>query len=88
MDNDANSNLSESANLHQDNFQFSENSSRYAKLGLNQSRREEIGRRTKRILDMARCQFIKESISLPTVKLKYYACMNISPENVVVIANK
>ena len=60
---------------------------RYDKLNLDQSKREEIGRKTKRILDAARCQFIKEKLGLKSVNLKYYTSSDISLENVVLIAH-
>ena len=65
-----------------------ENQTRYEKLNLSQVRREDIGRKTKRILDAARCQFIKESIGFASVKLKYYTSREISLENVVLVATK
>ena len=60
---------------------------RYDKLNLDQAKREDIGRKTKRILDAARCQFIKERIGLKSVNLKYYTTSDISLENVVLIAH-
>ena len=60
---------------------------RYDKLNLDQAKREDIGRKTKRILDAARCQFIKERIGLKSVNLKYYTTNDISLENVVLIAH-
>ena len=63
-----------------------ENITRYEKLNLSQSRREDIGRKSKRILDAARCQFIKENIGFASVKLKYYVSREISLENVVLVA--
>ena len=60
---------------------------RYEKLDLNQCRREEIGRKTKRIVDAARAHFVKENIGFKCVELKYYTTKDISLENVVIICN-
>ena len=60
---------------------------RYDKLGLDQQTRAEIGRKSKRILDWARCQFIMESTNLQNVRLKYYVDQSVSPENVVLLAS-
>ena len=62
--------------------------SRYDKLELNQMQREEIGRRCKRILDEARCQFLRENLGFRNIKLKYYVDTSISVENVILIATK
>ena len=60
---------------------------RYEKLELNQCRREEIGRKTKRILDAARAHFVKENMGFKYVELKYYTTKDISLENVAIICN-
>ena len=60
---------------------------RYEKLELNQCRREEIGRKTKRILDAARANFVKENMGFKSVELKYYTTKDISLENVAIICN-
>ena len=58
---------------------------RYDRLGLSQSRRELIGRQAKRILDVARCQFVRDHCCLDA-KLFYYIDSDISLENVVLLA--
>lgn len=80
----------EDSTRHEDQIPLisSENLSRYERLNLSPLIREEIGRKTKRILDAARCQFIKEQVDLPHVKLKYYTPKDVTVENVVVVANK
>ena len=59
---------------------------RYEKLNLPRETREKIGQKVKRILDMGRCQFVKESIKMKTVKLAFYADLTKTLENVVLIA--
>ena len=85
--NDGENSQQEDVNEHQAPIQRPEIVKRYDKLNLDQSKREEIGRKTKRILDFARCQFIKERIGLKSVALKYYTSTDISLENVVMIAH-
>jgi len=58
---------------------------RYDHLHLDRKRRENIGKKVKRILDMARCTFIKEECGLDT-QLLYYCDPDISLENVVLLA--
>ena len=69
-------------------FSSEDTISRYDKLGLSQIQREEIGRRCKRILDEARCQFLRENLGFRNIKLKYYVDTSISVENVILIATK
>ena len=59
---------------------------RYDRLDLSRDKREEIGRRVKRILDMARCEFVKSSLKMPKVKLAYYVESGYTLENVVLLA--
>ena len=61
------------------------NARRYDALNLSRERRESIGRKVKRIFDVARCQFIREKCGLDT-KLLYYCDPDISLENVVLLA--
>ena len=86
MDND-DSQRPQEKNEHHSSPQSEEFVKRYDKLNLDQYKREEIGRKTKRILDAARCQFIKEKLGLKSVKLKYYTSRDISLENVVLLAH-
>ena len=82
------SNISIQAPLHGNNdVQPIDYLNRYEKLDLNQCKREEIGRKTKRILDAARAHFVKENMGLKCVELKYYTTKDISLENVVIICN-
>ena len=60
---------------------------RYGRLGLSRKKREEIGRKSKRFLDMGRCDFIENQLKLET-KLAYYVDSEITLENVVLIASK
>ena len=83
---DQHSDISIQAPLHDNkNVQPIDYLSRYEKLELNQCRREEIGRKTKRILDAARAHFVKENMGFKYVELKYYTTKDISLENVVII---
>ena len=85
---DQHSNISIQAPLHGNkDIQPIDYLNRYEKLDLNQCRREEIGRKTKRILDAARAHFVKENMGLKCVELKYYTTKDISLENVVLICN-
>ena len=85
---DQHSDISIQAPLHDNkNVQPIDYLSRYEKLELNQCRREEIGRKTKRILDAARAHFVKENMGFKCVELKYYTTKDISLENVVIICN-
>ena len=59
---------------------------RYDRLGLDRLTREEIGRRSKRVLDEGRCNFVAEKIGLPNCKLVYYVDPKISLENVALFA--
>ena len=61
---------------------------RYERLALPRDKREEIGRRAKRILDQGRCQYIRNVLKLPKVKLCYYVDLKYTLENVVLIAEK
>ena len=60
---------------------------RYDRLNLSRERREEIGRKTKRILDMGRCHYIKETIGIANVKLAFYVDANFTLENVLLLAH-
>ena len=85
---DQHSDISIQAPLHDNkNVQPIDYLSRYEKLELNQCRREEIGRKTKRILDAARAHFVKENMGFKYVELKYYTTKDISLENVAIICN-
>ena len=85
---DQHSDISIQAPLHDNkNVQPIDNLNRYEKLELNQCRREEIGRKTKRILDAARAHFVKENMGFKSVELKYYTTKDISLENVAIICN-
>ena len=82
------SNISIQAPLHGNNdVQPIDYLNRYEKLDLNQCKREEIGRKTKRILDAARAHFVKENMGFKYVELKYYTTKDISLENVAIICN-
>lgn len=58
---------------------------RYEKLNLPRERREEIGKKTKRILDYGRAEFIRQKLGLE-VKLIYYCTQETSLENVLLLA--
>lgn len=60
---------------------------RYDRLNLPRSKREDIGRKAKRILDMGRCHYIKETIGIANVKLAFYVDANFTLENVVLVAH-
>lgn len=58
---------------------------RYAVMGLNIERRENIGRQCKQIIDRGRVEFLS---SWPLhAKLLYYVEPDISPENVLLLAH-
>ena len=59
---------------------------RYDRLGLPREKREEIGRRVKRILDFGRCQFVQDQLGLNT-RLAYYVDTEYTLENVVMLAS-
>ena len=61
---------------------------RYDRLGLDRPRREAVGRKVKRILDSARCQYVREECGLDSVELMYYCQPEISLENVVLLGKK
>ena len=48
--------------------------------------REEIGRKTKRIIDMGRCDYVKKTLQIPNVKMAFYVDSSYTLENVVLIA--
>ena len=75
--------------LKENNEQMLENphNDRYGRLGLSRKKREEIGRKSKRFLDMGRCDFIENQLKLKT-RLAYYVDSEITLENVVLIASK
>lgn len=58
---------------------------RYDRLDLPRERREQIGRKTKRLLDYARAKYVQEKLDLE-VQLFYYCKPEISLENVLLIA--
>lgn len=59
---------------------------RYDRLDLPRERRESLGKKVKRILDFARAEFVRKTISAENVQLRYYCKTEISLENVVLIA--
>ncbi len=60
---------------------------RYDRLGLPRGRREEVGRRAKRILDVARLDFVAGAFPhLGGAKLVRYCSPEVSLENVALIA--
>ncbi len=59
---------------------------RYDRLNLDRPKREEIGRRCKRLIDMGRCDFVAKKIGLKNARLVYYVDPNISLENVAIFA--
>jgi len=59
---------------------------RYDKLNLPRDVREEIGRKTKRIIDMGRCDYVKKILQIPNVKMAFYVDSSYTLENVVLIA--
>jgi hypothetical protein len=61
---------------------------RYVKLGLDQSTREAIGRRAKRILDVGRARFARKEMGMENARLLYYCDKDISPENVLLIGSR
>ena len=62
-------------------------SDRYERLGLDRMKREEIGRRCKRLIDQGRCDFVARNIGLDNCRLIYYCDAKISPENVALFAS-
>ena len=60
---------------------------RYERLKLPREQREEIGKRTKRLLDQGRMEYIRNTLNIPSVKLAYYVDTSYTLENVVLIAN-
>ena len=60
---------------------------RYERLRLPREQREEIGRRTKRVLDLGRCEFVREKLGISRVKLAFYVDAKHTLENVVLIAD-
>lgn len=62
-----------------------EHKDRYERLELPREKREDIGRKTKRVLDYARAKFVQEKMGLE-VKLYYYCEPEISLENTVLVA--
>jgi len=73
----------------QENEKIDENPhiDRYEKLNLPREKREEIGRRTKRIIDMGRCEYIKNILHISNVKMAFYVDSSYTLENVVLIAS-
>ncbi len=62
---------------------------RYDRLNLPRERREEIGRRTKRLLDVARLDYVKNAFPhLDNVKLAYYCTREVSLENVAMVVSR
>ena len=59
---------------------------RYERLNLPREKREEIGRKTKRIIDMGRCDYLKKILHIPNVKMAFYVDPSYTLENVVLIA--
>jgi len=57
---------------------------RYARLGITETTREEIGRQTKRILDYGRVKFLESKTNF-SVKLKYYIESEVTLENALLI---
>lgn len=64
------------------------NVDRYERLNLPRERREELGRKAKRLIDFARCKYIEQEIGLRVVKMAYYVELEYTLENVVLIAHK
>lgn len=58
---------------------------RYDRLELPRERRESIGRKVKRILDVARATYVTKNLGMKT-ELFFYCTPEISPENVVLLA--
>ena len=61
---------------------------RYERLGLSRERREEIGLKTKRLLDFGRLAYVKDNLSLQNATLYRYCEPSISLENIVLIASR
>jgi len=57
---------------------------RYARLGLNETAREELGRQTKRILDYGRVRYLETQTNF-SVKLNYYIESDVTLENALLI---
>ena len=60
---------------------------RYDRLNLPREKREEIGRKAKRILDLARRNYVIEQMNLKQTELHYYCHSQVSLENVVLIGH-
>ena len=58
---------------------------RYTRLGLDDAKRAEIGRQTKRVLDWGRVKYCQEQLSEFTVELKHYVKPEVSLENVILL---
>ena len=61
--------------------------SRYTRLQLDQTTREEIGRQCKRVLDYGRLKYL-EDVTDMKVKLKYYVNPQISLENAMLVCTR
>ena len=73
-----------SASLKSDQKLFS---SRYSRLGLDDIRRENIGRQTKRVLDLGRLKYLQMMTDMD-VQLKHYVSSDVSLENALLICTE
>ena len=58
---------------------------RYSRMGLSESKREEIGRLCKRVLDCGRIQYLKSAFPTLSVQLKHYVSPEVSLENALLL---
>ena len=58
-----------------------------SRLGLDDSRRENIGRQTKRVLDLGRIKYLQMKTDMD-IQLKHYVSSDVSLENALLICRK
>ena len=61
---------------------------RFSKMGLDEDKRTEIGRQTKRILDWGRVEYCQKKLSEFSVELKHYVKPEVSLENVILLCKR
>ena len=63
------------------------NIARYTRLGLSEEEREDIGRQTKRVLDLGRVRHL-ETVADLSVDLLYYVDRDVSLENALLLCTR
>ena len=84
---DKNDNIAEEPEHDYDDVDVHPND-RYTRLGLDDDRRTEIGRMTKRVLDWGRVEYLQQQLSEFNVELKYYVDPAVSLENVILLCTR